>query len=309
MEDGSQAFLPSAELSLLQQILSREKSRVDEQLAAIVEANCELQESASKKGFCERAQHLSEFERTIGFFGAQMLMHHSDCLLAHLNSLIHGLLRAMRLFGFYLSMKSEGREIGIDQLACTYEQQKGRLETQKAKVPELLCLRAHLLRCRFHSQEEEVAAIYNELSRFSTHCPELLKILRTEGSLLSAGGLKMSILYRSTVMMEMAIGVQHPPNASRQLHELLAQLRESKFGFISELSTIACSDPKMQYFFDKTKKLPIGHRRVHPHQDSPFRRDIDSQRYRPWEQGDRHLKKQPFACGSTLDIQGQHVNN
>ena len=98
MTDGSRNFLPSAELTVLQQILSKERDRVQEQLEAMVKENFELQEFASKKGFCERVKHLSEFERTVGFFSAQLLMHQKHYLFMYLNALIHGLLRARKLF-------------------------------------------------------------------------------------------------------------------------------------------------------------------------------------------------------------------
>ena len=75
------------------------------------------------------------------------------------------------------------------------------------------------------------------------------------------GGLRMSILYRQRVLMEMVIEV-HPPHPSHQLHQLLRELRDSRFGFISKLSNAMDSDPRMQYFLEKTKKLNIKDKRT-----------------------------------------------
>ena len=145
----------------------------------IISNNYEQQQLLSVDGRFQGISYLSEFEAKTGFFNASLYKNSKVYLIAYLNALIHGLLKAV---------KQHSEKIEIDIISFNI---------------------GDLLRSRCYSKEPEIIGLYQYLLKIDHHNPSLFKVISVRNRLSHVTkDILVNILYRDKIVIEMQLGIK-----------------------------------------------------------------------------------------------------
>ena len=94
MKDGREEFINRNYHHPLHKCLQEEKDKANDKLKEIMANNFEQQSLLSRDSDLKDIDYFSEFEGKTGFFNAHLSRNSESYLIAYLNALIHGLLKA-----------------------------------------------------------------------------------------------------------------------------------------------------------------------------------------------------------------------